>query len=304
MLTSTYRVLKFAGQNIWRNFWLSLITVSMLVLTLFSINLLLILNLVTDRATEFIEQRIEVSVYFKAGTPQARATGAAGYLRGLSQVRDVEVVTPEEALQRFRVRHATDEAILRSLEEIGRNPFGPALIVRARTAADFSFVLDALDNPQFKNDIREKDFTNYEQIIQRIRQTTDRVRWFGLGISLIFLVIATMIIFNTVRIGIFIHREEIGIMKLVGATDWFVRAPFLIEVVFSSALAAVIVAALLLPAVAALDPKLHQFFFGYSMGIAPYFAENWWKIFGAELAGLLLVNVFSTYIAMRKYLRV
>ncbi|KKW33192.1 MAG: Efflux ABC transporter, permease protein [Candidatus Uhrbacteria bacterium GW2011_GWA2_53_10] len=304
MLTSTYRVLKFAGQNIWRNFWLSLITVSMLVLTLFSINLLLILNLVTDRATEFIEQRIEVSVYFKAGTPQARATGAAGYLRGLSQVRDVEVVTPEEALQRFRVRHATDEAILRSLEEIGRNPFGPALIVRARTAADFSFVLDALDNPQFKNDIREKDFTNYEQIIQRIRQTTDRVRWFGLGISLIFLVIATMIIFNTVRIGIFIHREEIGIMKLVGATDWFVRMPFILEAIIYSLAATAIVAAVILPAIAGLEPKINAFFDGASVGIVEYFRKEGLLLFTIQFLALALLNIVSTRMAMRKYLRV
>ena len=304
MLTSTYRVLKFAGQNIWRNFWLSLITVSMLVLTLFSINLLLILNLVTDRATEFIEQRIEVSVYFKAGTPQARATGAAGYLRGLSQVRDVEVVPPEEALQRFRVRHATDEAILRSLEEIGRNPFGPALIVRARTAADFSFVLDALDNPQFKNDIREKDFTNYEQIIQRIRQTTDRVRWFGLGISLIFLVIATMIIFNTVRIGIFIHREEIGIMKLVGATDWFVRMPFILEAIIYSLAATAIVAAVILPAIACLAPKVNAFFDGASVGIVEYFRKEGLLLFTIQFLALALLNIVSTRMAMRKYLRV
>src|SRR3989338_7473747 len=141
MFISTYRVITFAGQNVWRNFWLSLITVSMLVLTLLSVNVLLVLNLVTGRATEFIEQRIEVSVYFKTGISEERATAAAATLRNLSQVRDIEVITSDEALERFRTRHAGDEAVLKSLEEIGHNPFGPSLIVRARSAADFPFVI-------------------------------------------------------------------------------------------------------------------------------------------------------------------
>ncbi len=304
MFISSIRAIRFAFQNIWRNFWLFLITVTMLVLTLLSVNLLLVVDFIASRATQYVEDRIEVSVYFNAGTTQEKAMSAVAYLRGLSQVRDVETVTADEALIRFKNRHAGEEAILRSLQEVGRNPFGPTLVIRAKSAADFPFILEALDHPRFNEDIREKDFSDYTEMIRRIQSVTNSVRVFGFGLFIIFFAIATLIIFNTVRIGIFIHREEIGIMKLVGATDRFVRAPFLIEVVFSSALAAVIVAALLLPAVAALDPKLHQFFFGYSMGIAPYFAENWWKIFGAELAGLLLVNVFSTYIAMRRHLRV
>ncbi len=304
MLVSTYRVIKFAGQNIWRNFWLSVITVSMLMLTLLSVNVLLVMNVVTERATEYIEQRIEVSVYFKAGTPQERATGAAAYLRGLSQVRDVEIVTPEEALDRFRLRHAADDAILRSLDELNRNPFGPALVVRARSVSDFPFVLDALENPQFKNDIREKDFTNYEQIIERIKSTTDRVRWFGLGLTAVFLVIATLIIFNTVRIGIFIHREEIGIMKLVGATDSFVRMPFLLEVIIYSVLATAIVAAIVLPTIAALEPKFNAFFDGASVGIVDYFNANGLVIFAIQFGALALLNIVSTSLAMRRYLRV
>jgi len=303
-MVSFIRAIRFALQNIWRNFWLSVITVTMLVLTLLSVNLLLVMDFVTSRATQYVEDRIEVSVYFKAGTPQEKAMNALAYLRNLSQVRDVQSVTADEALIRFKDRHAGEEAILRSVTEVGRNPFGPALIIRAKSAADFPFILEALDSPQFSQDIREKDFSNYEQIIRRIQQTTDSIRLFGFGLCLIFLTIATLIIFNTVRIGIFIHREEIGIMKLVGATDGFVRAPFLIEVILYSILATVIVSAIVLPSIAALDPKLNLFFSGYSMGIVPYFQKNGWMIFGSELAGLTVINLFSTYVAMRRHLRV
>src|SRR3989338_6655713 len=87
IFSSFFRAIRFAPQNIWRNFWLSVITVTMLVLTLLSVNLLLVMDFVTSRATQYVEDRIEVSVYFKAGTPQEKAMNALAYLRNLSQVR-------------------------------------------------------------------------------------------------------------------------------------------------------------------------------------------------------------------------
>ena len=207
-------------------------------------------------------------------------------------------------LERFRERHASDEAILQSLGEVGGNPFGPTLVVKAYRADDFPFILDALDNPQFRNDIREKDFSSFEDIIDRIRSTTDRIQLFGLVLAGIFLVIAVLIVFNTVRIAIFIHREEISIMKLVGATNAFVRAPFLIECALYSLLAVAVVAAIVYPSVAVMDPKFGAFFGGESVGLLDYFARNWYWIFGVQFVILTIINMSATAVAMRKYLKV
>lgn len=303
-MITALRAVKFAFQNFGRNFWLSLITVSMLVLTLLTVNVLVILQQVASKAISYAEERIEASVYFYPATTQERVTSAAAYLQGLPQVRDVEIITADEALERFRERHASDEAILQSLGEVGGNPFGPTLVVKAFGADDFPFILDALDNPQFRDDIREKDFSSFEDIIDRIRSTTDRIQLFGLVLSGIFLLISVLIVFNTVRIAIFIHREEIGIMKLVGATNAFVRAPFLIECVLYSLLAVAVVAAVVYPSVAVMDPKFSAFFGGESVGLLDFFARNWYWVFGGQFVILTLINMFATAIAMRKYLKV
>ncbi|NQV90001.1 hypothetical protein HQ487_01175, partial [Candidatus Uhrbacteria bacterium] len=179
MFVSSYRVTKFAFQNFWRNFWLSIITVSMLLLTLVTINILLVLNVVTDRAISLVEDRVEVSVYFYDYTPDTTVSSAVVYLRGLSQVRDVETVSADEAYEQFLVRHANDTEIMASLEEVGGNPFGPSLVVKAHAVEDFDVIIDALDNPQFRDAIREKDFSDYQSIVERIRSTTDRMRSFG-----------------------------------------------------------------------------------------------------------------------------
>ncbi|MFH1405068.1 MAG: permease-like cell division protein FtsX [Patescibacteria group bacterium] len=276
----------------------------MLVLTLLTINVVLVLNTVTDKAVGAVQDRIEVSVYFTADTTQERVQTAVQYLRGLPQVRDVGTISSEEALERFTVRHQNDVAILESLEEIEGNPFGPTLVIKAFSASDFEFIIDALDNPQFRDNIRDKDFTDYERIIEKIRYTTDRIKMFGYGLSAIFLLIAILIIFNTIRMGIIIHREEIGIMKLVGASNWFVRAPFLFESVIFSAIATLIVIAVMYPVLSVFEPKLDLYLDGATTQLTKDFIENGWKIFGIQFVGLALLNMFATSAAMKKYLRV
>ncbi|MDG1949871.1 MAG: permease-like cell division protein FtsX [bacterium] len=304
MLVSGFRVTKFAFQNFWRNFWLSLITVSMLVLTLITINILVVLNVVTDKAISLVEDRIEVSVYFEEYTEDTTVTRAVSYMRGLSQVRDVEIVTADEAYEAFVLRHADDAEIMNSLQELGDNPFGPMLVVKTESADDFELVIAALDNPEFSDFIREKDFSDYQEIVTRIRSTTDQIRLVGVGLSLIFLFVAILIIYNTVRIGIFIHREEIGIMRLVGASNWFIKAPFYLEMIFLCLVSVVAAAVVVWPMISFVEPRLVAYFATEHVGVIEYFQINGLTIFGVELGILILITLFSTAGAMRKYLRV
>lgn len=304
MFVSSYRVTQFAFQNFWRNFWLSVITVSMLLLTLLTVNILLTLNVIADKAIGLVEDRIEVAVYFYDSTQEETLSAAVAYLRGLGEVRDVAIVSAQEAYDQFVARHQADEAIMASLEELGGNPFGPSLIVKAYAPEDFEEIIDALDNPQFRDAIRDKDFSNYQDIVGRIRSTTDRVRAFGIALAAIFLLIAVLIVFNTVRIGLFIHREEIAIMRLVGASNWFIKAPFLLEMVLLSLIAVGLAAAIAYPTVAFIEPQLGAYFGAGEAGLADYFARNGLAIFGGQLLALVLVTMGSTGLAMRKYLKV
>ena len=304
MLVSSYRVTKFAFQNFWRNFWLSIVTISMLVLTLLTINILLVLNHVTNQAISFVEDRIEVSVYFHEATEEETVGSAVDYLRSLAQVKDVKTISADEAYEQFAERHKDDQAIMDSLAELGDNPFGPTLVVKAFSAEDFDLIIEALDNPKFRDAIREKDFSDYETLVGKIENTTSKIRTFGVGMSIIFFLIAVLIIFNTVRIGIFVHREEIGIMKLVGASNWFVRAPFILEAILLSLIAVALVAVILYPTLAVLEPKFDFYFGGQGSGVIEYFEQNGLKIFGIQLLVMIALTMISTSMAMRKYLKV
>jgi cell division transport system permease protein len=259
---------------------------------------------VTDQAIQAIEDRVEISVYFNASTPKKTVENAVGYLRSLPQVKDVQTISEQEAFDKFVSIHEQDSAIMNSLEEIGGNPFGQSLIVKAQSVSDFDFILEAMENPEFRDHIREKDFSNYEEVVTRIKDATDRIRVFGVALTVIFLLIAVLIVFNTMRMSIFIHREEISIMKLVGASDRFVRAPFLLEIVLLSLVALVVTLLIAYPTIAFLEPKFGFYFGGESIGLANYFEKNGLMIFGLEFIGLGLLTMFSTWMAMRKYLKV
>ncbi|MDA1024754.1 MAG: permease-like cell division protein FtsX, partial [bacterium] len=119
MLRTFYRLLKFTFQNFFRNFWLSFVTVTIFVLTLIIVNAMIFMNYVADRALESIEDRVEVAVYFTSDASDTLVKSAQGYLLGFAQVRDVRFVSAESALETFIERHAGDDVILSSLDEVG-----------------------------------------------------------------------------------------------------------------------------------------------------------------------------------------
>lgn len=301
---SFYRVIKFTAQNILRNFWLSFISLTIFLLTLLTINTMILLNVLADAALESVERKVEVSLYFKPDTSEEMVKSAQGFLLGLAQVRDVEYVSADEALAIFAARHQDNPTILSSLEEVGGNPFGDALIISAESSDDFPFILEAMDTPEFSPLIKEKDFTDYEVIIERIKMLSERVRWAGITLSIFFALIAVLIIFNTIRVAIYVHREEIAIMKLVGANDWFIRGPFLLEALLYSFLATVIMALALLLATGALEPYVANYFGDIDVSVAEYFRTNLLSIFGVQFIVLSLLSLLTTMYAMRRYLRV
>ena len=301
---STYRISKFALQNFWRNIWLSIITVTILVLTLMIVNTLLTLNVLGQTAVKAVQAKIDVSVSFVPGTSEELMTAARGYLLSLPQVKSARYLNPEEVLAEFKDKNANKPDVLASLEEVGGNPFGGQITITANNPDDFPFILEALDNPQFKPSIQEKDFQSHEEIIGAINQTIDRVRLGGIAIGLFFLLITVLIVVNTIRVAIYTHREEIGIMRLVGASAALVRGPFLVEAILYTLVALLVTIAVLFPVLGVIEPSLDRFFGNTPTGLTGYFLAHFWLIFGGQFIVLTLVNMLSTAFAMRRYLKV
>ena len=123
-------------------------------------------------------------------------------------------------------------------------------------------------------------------------------------ISILFILIAILIVFNTVRIAIFTHQNEISIMKLVGASNWFIRAPFIFESIFSGIIGCLLALAVFYPLLSLVQPQLASFFNGANFDLVGYFNNHLVWIVGSQLVGIIILNFISSSAAIGRYLKV
>ncbi|MEK7168049.1 MAG: permease-like cell division protein FtsX [Patescibacteria group bacterium] len=303
-LLSLGRSIIFALQSFWRNIWLSIATIFVVTLALLSINFLVGINAISESAVNLVKEKVDVSVYFKPSIKESKIAEVKSHLETIPQVKSIVYRSPEDNLAEFKSRHQDDQTITETLSEVEGNPLGATLIIKAKKLADYPEILQAVDNPAYAELIEEKSYDDHQTVISRINGLADSVKKGGLVVSIIFVIIAALIIFNTVRIAIFTHNTEIGVMKLVGASNWFVRSPFVIENVISGIIACIISTITIYIILFFAQPYIVNFFQGVDVNLISYFNIHFIAIFGLELLGIVLLNIVSSLLALGRYLKV
>jgi len=303
MLYSILRIIKFAFQDLIRNISLSIMTVLILVLMLLSINTLLVIRLLTSEAISLVEKEIDVSVFFDNDAADNQIQEVLDYVSQFPEVVDYEYLSKDAVLAEFKDLHQDNPEILASLDELGDNPLGSTLVIRTRAPSDYKKIIDAMRVPEYENIIEAKTFGDTETAIQRIGGITTQVERFIFGLSALFVVIAFLIIFNTFRVSIYTQRTEISIKKLVGATDWFVRGPYMIEALIFSVVGVIITFGILFLTLGFIDPYVEVVFEQAAL-LTNYFTSNILTLLGIQFGAVLLLTVFSSLLAMRRHLRV
>jgi len=306
MLTSAARVIRFALQNFWRDVWLSTVTIVIFVLAITLVGVLSGVRVVTDQAIGVLQSKVDVTVSFKAGTPDTLAQELQATLETLPETTSVEFLSAEENFDRFKEMHADDPVISQGASVVGTNPFGPSLVIQARSLDEYPKIAAVLEDDAYTDAIESGANTleSNQAAIQNLSNFTRNVDRFSLALTLIFSVIAILVVVNTIRIAIYTHREEIGIMKLVGASNWFVRAPFLVESVLIGLIAIVLASLVLLASISLLSGWFDNLFRGYEIDMSAYFLNNFLKIFWGPLVGAMLISILSAGIAVGRYVRV
>ncbi len=301
MFRLAVRLLKTAVQNTFRNFWLSVITISMYMLTLLTINAVLFVNVFATAVTQQIEDKVEVSVYFKPDTSLEIANAARGYIAGFAEVREATVVTAEETYNDFLEGRPEGDSVVAALDEIGDNPFGHSLVIRANDVESFDFITSTLQGSQYSSYIEETDAQNNAVVITNLSTFANRVQMAGLVLSIFFALITFLILFNAIRMAIYVHREEIAIMKLVGASDTYVRMPFLIEGVLYAVFACLFLFGGMWVFLQS-GTALPSWFEG--VDVLAMIQGDFVKIALMELAASIVIGLLATWVALARHLRV
>lgn len=305
LFLSLSRVIRFSAQNFARNIWLSIVTITIVVLTLFSVTTLVFVNAVMEQAIQLVESKVDVSVYFKPTVTAEQIFAVQTNLEALDYVRDVEYVSKSQALEKLRVRYNNSPLILESLKELNDNPLNDTLIVRTHDTSDYQKVIDILNaTPQYAVLIENKNFDDNQAVVRRLERIAAEVTGVGWAVTIFFSIIAILVIVNTIRIAIYTHRSEISIMKLVGASNWFVRGPFIGEAIFYALVGTLITLGISYLVTNVSDPFVVNLLGQTDFSLLRYMNQNVVHIFGIEFIGMVFVSVFSTSIALTRYLRV
>jgi cell division transport system permease protein len=302
-MLSFLRVVKFAFQDLWRNIGLSFMTVFILVLMLLSVNTLWSLDVLTTQAVEAVKKQIDVSIYFVPQATDANVAEIKNYVQMFPEVVEVSVQSKEEVLTVFRERHKLQKEALDALDELGSNPFGPTMIIKTKEPQDYKKIIEALNIPEYSTIIEAKSFDNHEDAITRLQNITNRVERVGFGLTVLFALISFLIIFNTIRVAIVTQRVEISIKRLVGASNWFIRGPYLIESVVFTVVSIACTIGLVYLALRWVDPYL-AVVLPNGFSLTNYFYSNMLMLFGVQALAVLLLTGLSSALAMRRQLKV
>ena len=303
-LISTSSIIRFSIQNFYRNFWLSLVTITIIVLTLFSLTSLIILNAAVEQTIVTIEDKIDISLYFPVGAEDEQINLIKQNIEQYETVKQVNFISSTLALQKFKKLHQHDELVMDALDELDENPLGPTLTVKAHDVNLYPNILQQIKQDKIDELVSEMDYDDHRLVIQKLEEISHKVQQFGLVISGVFALISLLVVFNTIRIGIYTHRHEIGIMKLVGASNWFIRLPFLLEGIIYAVLGTIIFWLIFYLIMSVIQPMFSNLFVDINFNLINYLSGHFLYIFGFELILIIILNIISGFVAVGKYLRV
>ncbi|MCR4274925.1 MAG: ABC transporter permease [Candidatus Campbellbacteria bacterium] len=303
---NTKRILKAGFVNFWRNGFVSLASVLIMVVTLFTLGAVIFSGAILNASLLQLKEKVDVNVYFLTDATETDILKLKGALEALPEVATVGYVTREQALVAFQERHKDDQTILGALQELDDNPLGAVFNIRAKETSQYEAVAAFLDSPASLGSsnnviIQKVNYNDNKVVIEKLSNIINSAERLGLALSVILIVLSLIITFNTIRLAIYTAREEISVMRLVGAGNMYVRGPFVVEGVMYGIVSGILVLALFYPLTYWIGPFTKEFF--GAMNLFEYYVSNFGEMFLIILAAGIFLGAISSYLAVRRYLR-
>lgn len=298
------RIMKTGFRNFFRNLWLSTAATAVMTITL---TIILFSYVATSALTSTISQvveKIDVSVYLRDTVTPAQAGNLKAKLEATPNVESVKFVSKTDALKIYQEQNKNNKELLAAVTA-DDNPLPQSLAIKAEDPNKIDPIIAFVNKAEFKPLLQEKDPISYtgerKKTVDRIIGATNFIKQVGLLASALFVVISTLIIFNTIRMAIFTRREEIEIMQLVGATNWFIRGPFIFEAALYGVIATGVAVLLCYSVVLGAGPKINAYI--DTQTVINIFRSQPLLIVGTELLIGVTIGAASSLLAMTRYMK-
>lgn len=301
------RVIKAGFVGVWRNTFVSLSSVLVMTVTLFVIGSIIFLLATLDASLTEIRNKVDINIYFTTRAPESDILEVKKMIETLPQTTNVEYVSAEKALERFKERHANDQLTLQALSELPDNPLGAILNVKAKDPSQYEVIANFLKGDSFlskeRQDIIDRvNFYDNKTAIDTLTRIIDSASKLGFAITIVLAIISILIIFNTIRLAIYIAREEISVMRLVGASNKYIRGPFVVAGIMYGAMAGILTLIIFYPLTYWLGDFTQNFFSG--VNVFHYYLVHFSEFFGILMVAGIFLGAVSSFLAVRRYLKV
>jgi cell division transport system permease protein len=302
-----WRMVKYGVANFSRNTWLTIAATAVMTITLLIIFVTVVSRQVLVDSVTDLQRKVDMSIYLKGDTPDAQANRIADSLRGLSNVEQVTYISSTQARSDFAEQNKSDPKLLEALNNATNKFFGTLRIglknINDTTQLD-EFVKTDVTVKKYMDPDRAPSFAGTRRsAIKNLASSIDFAQKIGIGASILFVAISSLIVFNTIRMAIFNRRDEIEMMKLIGANKGFIRGPFVVEAMVYGIVAGVLAMLLGMVALELAKPGL------ISAGVAVQPTIDFMTTYvpfvtvGMVLLGAL-VGAVSSLLATRRYLKI
>ncbi|HEY4488875.1 MAG TPA: permease-like cell division protein FtsX [Candidatus Paceibacterota bacterium] len=305
--TTLKRVFVGGARNFSRSGLVSFATVLIMTVTLIIIGSLIFLSAILSHTLTAIEDKVDVNVYFITSASESDILSAKTRIEHLDEVAQVTYTSREEAITDFRQRHQDDELTLEALDQLGENPLGASLAVKAMDPTQYQTIVNFLSNdanvsPSGAPIIDHINYYQNKSVIDRLTTAIDATETAGLFIVALFSLASVIIALATVRLAIYTARDEIAVMRLVGASNMYIRGPFIVAGIISGVVSGIIALALFYPAVWYAGGEMAAWLGGFNL--FTYYIQNFPMIFGIIVGSGMLLGGIASFLGVRKYLSV
>jgi len=302
------RIIRTAWYGFTRNGWLSFVATFMMMQTLLLITIFISLNVVVNQAIQSVNDRIDVAIFFKEYIPQSDVLAFKDKINSINGVKNIIFISQEQALKSYIAQNQDNQELLNVIGD--DSSFLPSsLEIKVTDPYLIESIVEKVKTMDIEGLISETSLKKNQNVIDQLRKINKLVSWANISLSFIFIIIALLIIFNTIRITIFTRREEIEIMQLVGATDWYIRWPFIIEGMIYGVVGAVLAFIVTLLGYWFIISNISNKYFSIDVTATASGAGlfNIWlvvELFALQILLGMLVGGLSSYLSTRRHLRI
>lgn len=301
--TSFLRITKLGLTNFWRNLWLSIASTLVMTLTLLIITLFVVMTIVIGKTTDRIKAKMDITVYFKDSATTEDISDLQQKLAARADVKEVRYVSKEEALQIWDEQQKNLR--IKELITPEENPLPRSLAIKAQDPSELNAIADFLSTDASSSNIHKISYEENKQIIDKLLAITSFIKKMGGLFSAIFILVSILVILNTIRLAIFARKEEIEIMRLVGANDRFIRVPFIVEGSLYGILACVLAVILMWIGLFAISPLTNQYLGQIvTANMKQFFLSRFALIFLMQFFVGIFIGIFSAMFSIRRYLKI